>query len=88
MRIPQIGDIVNCYGKTDFFHKSPLKLVFRALIVDIHKDKSNAGLVWEGIVLYSNERYGYKPLDRWQMGESDVEYINDNSKNNMKWRIE
>jgi len=87
MKIPQIGDIIGCYGKTDFLHKSPVKLLFRALIVDIHKDKKT-GAVWKGIVLYSNERYGYKPLDRWQMGESDVEYINGNSKNNLKWRIE
>ena len=51
MRIPQIGDMVVCYGKTDNLYNSEVKLLFKALIIENDKKYD----LWTASVIYADQ---------------------------------
>ena len=84
MRIPQVGEMVVCYGKTDNLYNSKIRLLFKALIIEVDKKRN----LWTTSVIYSDKVYRYNPLDTWSFSWSDWEGMLDPRFNNNKWSVE
>ena len=84
MRIPQVGDMVVCYGKTDNLYNSEMRLLFKALIIENDKKYD----LWTASVIYADKVYRYKPLDTWSFNFSDWKGMLEPRFNSNKWFIE